>query len=85
MSKGMEMLINTVLKSVGFDAETFIPEAKKAAQNVALQIKAFDERLTRIENTQVAILGEIAKLNSHNVNGISLIGESEYGHDNFGN
>ena len=67
---GIEMLVNTVLKSMGFDKDTTIAQADKIYKIVMGKIETFDNRLTAIENQNKLIISLLENKNS--CSGITL-------------
>lgn len=49
MASGMETLLNTVLKSMGFNPQEFIAGAAQFTANVQAQLADFDARLSAME------------------------------------
>lgn len=56
MSKGMEMLVNTLFKSMDIDKDEVIGQFTGAQKLLVESVKNFDARLRAIENTQQEIL-----------------------------
>ncbi len=62
MSLGIEMMMKTMVKAIGLNPEVFIPQMEGFIKGVAQKVQSFDERLTRMEETNKLLAEQNAQL-----------------------
>jgi hypothetical protein len=60
MAMGMEMLVSTVIKSLGIDPEVLISQGTEFTKQIAGKIKEFDVRLYDLENQNAQLIAQNA-------------------------